>query len=172
MGVEWQRYVSGRRPLKTIPTQGSCLGLLLCGPWLKDSCCLPDLLPRMELLLPWLLTRDGLKLLEDSKPNQTFPFKVLTLSIPNVVDAVPRVVWALPYFGFYYCKRHHDQGNSYKGQHLVRVGLQVQRFSPLPSRQEHGSIQAGIVLEELRVLHLHLKDARRRLASRQLGWGS
>jgi hypothetical protein len=34
------------------------------------------------------------------------------------------------------------------------------------SRQEHGSIQAGMV-QELRVLHLHLKDARR-LASRQL----
>jgi hypothetical protein len=29
-----------------------------------------------------------------------------------------------------------------------------------------------MVLEELRVLHLHLKAARRRLASRQLEWGS
>ena len=47
--------------------------------------------------------------------------------------------------------------------------LQVQRFSPLSSRQEHGSIQAGMVQEELRVLHLHLKAARRILASRQLG---
>jgi hypothetical protein len=32
------------------------------------------------------------------------------------------------------------------------LGLQVQRFSPLSSRQEHGSIQAGIVQEELRAL--------------------
>jgi hypothetical protein len=30
--------------------------------------------------------------------------------------------------------RHHDQGNSYEGQHLIGVGLQVQRFSPLSSR--------------------------------------
>jgi hypothetical protein len=61
-------------------------------------------------------------------------------------------------------KRHHDQGNSYKRQHLIRAGLQVQRFSPLSSRQEHGSIQAGMGLEELRVLHLVLK-ANRKLAS-------
>ena len=27
-------------------------------------------------------------------------------------------------------KRHHDQGNSYKEQHLIGAGLQVQRFSP------------------------------------------
>jgi hypothetical protein len=32
----------------------------------------------------------------------------------------------------------------------------------------HGSIRAGMVLEELRVLHLHLKTARRILMSRQL----
>jgi len=34
---------------------------------------------------------------------------------------------------------------------------------------EHGSIQAGMVQAELRVLHLHLKAARRKLTSRQLG---
>ena len=34
-------------------------------------------------------------------------------------------------------KRHHNQGNSYKRQqHLTGAGLQVQRFSPLSSRQE------------------------------------
>jgi hypothetical protein len=42
--------------------------------------------------------------------------------------------------------------------------VSVQRFSPLSS-----IIQAGMVQEELRVLPLHLKAARRRLASRQLG---
>ena len=31
-------------------------------------------------------------------------------------------------------KRHHDQGNAYKGQHLTEAGLQVQGFSPLSSR--------------------------------------
>jgi len=28
-------------------------------------------------------------------------------------------------------KRHHDWGNSYEGKHLLRTGLQFQRFSPL-----------------------------------------
>jgi len=51
--------------------------------------------------------------------------------------------------------RHHDQGKSYKGQHLIGAGLQVQRFSPLSSRQEHGSVQAGMVQEELRIPQLH-----------------
>jgi hypothetical protein len=35
--------------------------------------------------------------------------------------------------GFTVVKRHHDQGNTYKGQHLVGAGLQIQRFSPLSS---------------------------------------
>jgi hypothetical protein len=68
--------------------------------------------------------------------------------------------------------RHHDQGKSYKKQHLIRAGLQVQRFSPLSSRWEHGSIQAGMAQEELRVLCLNPKAASGRLTSRQLGWGS
>jgi hypothetical protein len=68
--------------------------------------------------------------------------------------------------GFTAVSRHHDQGNSYN---LIGAGLQVQRFSLLSSRQEHGSIQAGMVQEELRVLHLDLKAASRILASRQLG---
>jgi hypothetical protein len=33
-------------------------------------------------------------------------------------------------------KRHHDRGKSYKGQHLIGAGLQVQSFSPLSSRQK------------------------------------
>jgi hypothetical protein len=33
-------------------------------------------------------------------------------------------------------KRHHDQGNSYKGKHLIGAGLQFQSFSPLSSWQE------------------------------------
>ena len=37
------------------------------------------------------------------------------------------------------------------------------------SRQENGSIQAGMVQEALRVLHLYLKAASRILASMQLG---
>ena len=33
-------------------------------------------------------------------------------------------------------KRHNDQGNSYKGKHLIGAGLRFQRFSPLSSWQE------------------------------------
>ena len=58
-------------------------------------------------------------------------------------------------------KRHHDQDNSYKGKHLIGAGLQVQRCSPLSSWQKHGSIQVDMVLEELRVLQVDLKRARR-----------
>jgi len=66
--------------------------------------------------------------------------------------------------------RHHDQCKFYKGEHLIGADLQVQRFSPSSSRWEHGSIQAGMVQEELRVLHLHLKEARNTLnIPRELG---
>ena len=65
--------------------------------------------------------------------------------------------------------RHHEHGNSYKGQHFIGAGIQVQRFSPLSSRREQGLIQAGMAQEELRVLRLHLKAASRILTSRQLG---
>ena len=56
-----------------------------------------------------------------------------------------------------------------KKQHSIGAGLQVQRFSPLLSRWEDGSIQAGMAQEELRVLCLHPKAASGRLTSRQLG---
>jgi hypothetical protein len=58
---------------------------------------------------------------------------------------------------------------SYKKQHLIGAGLQVQRFSPLSSRWECGSVQAGMVQKELKVLYLYLKAARRILTSRKLG---
>jgi hypothetical protein len=69
-------------------------------------------------------------------------------------------------------KRHHDQGNSYKGQHLIGIGLQVQRSSQLSSRQEHSIIQADMGLEELKVLHLDTNADRRRLAPTWLRRGS
>jgi hypothetical protein len=52
--------------------------------------------------------------------------------------------------------------------HLIGASLQVQRFSPLSSRWEHGSIQVAMVQEELRIQTLHLKAVGRRLASRKL----
>jgi hypothetical protein len=51
------------------------------------------------------------------------------------------------------------------------AGLQFHRFSPLSSKQEHGSIPAGMVKEELRVLLLYLKAANRIITSKQLGQG-
>jgi hypothetical protein len=54
-------------------------------------------------------------------------------------------------------KRNHDQGNSYKGQYLIQADIYIQRFSPLSSRWEPGSIQADMGPEELGVLHIHPK---------------
>jgi hypothetical protein len=58
-------------------------------------------------------------------------------------------------------KRYHEHGKSYIRKHLIVAGLQFQRFSPLSSRQENGSMQLDLVLEELRVLHLHPQAAGR-----------
>jgi hypothetical protein len=44
----------------------------------------------------------------------------------------------------------------------------VTEIQSISTRWEHGSIQADMVQEKLRVLHLHLKAAGRILASRQL----
>jgi len=57
--------------------------------------------------------------------------------------------------------RHRDQGNSYKGNLLLGLANRFRGFSPLSSRWERGNVQAGMVQEELRILHLHLKAARR-----------
>ena len=55
-------------------------------------------------------------------------------------------------------KRHHDQGKSYKGQHFIGAGLQFQSFSVFSGK--YGIMQADLVLDELRVLHLDSKEAR------------
>jgi hypothetical protein len=52
------------------------------------------------------------------------------------------------------------------------LGLAYRFRGSLSSRWEHGSIQAGMVQEELGLLYLHLKTASGILAPRQLGWGS
>jgi hypothetical protein len=41
--------------------------------------------------------------------------------------------------------RHYDQGNSYKDNIYLGAGLQVQRFSSLSSRWEHGRHSVGRV---------------------------
>lgn len=61
------------------------------------------------------------------------------------------------------------EGGNFKNTIQFRAILQLQRFSPLSLRQEHGSIQGGMVQVELRVLHLRLKEASGRLTPRHLG---
>jgi hypothetical protein len=60
-------------------------------------------------------------------------------------------------------KRHHDQGNSDKRQHLILAGLQFQNSVHYHHGRKHSSVQVGMVQEDLRVLHLHPKEARRKL---------
>ena len=52
-------------------------------------------------------------------------------------------------------KRHHDHGDSNKGQHLVGDGLQFQRFNPVSFMAESMATytQADMVLEDWRSLH-------------------
>jgi hypothetical protein len=69
-------------------------------------------------------------------------------------------------------KRHYGQGNSFRGLHLNGAGLQFKGSVHYHHGRKHDRVQAGMVLEELRVLHLVLKANKRRLVSRQLGEGS
>ena len=50
--------------------------------------------------------------------------------------------------------RHHDQGNSYKEQHLIGAAYTFRGSVHYHHGRKHGSVQADTVLEELRVLHL------------------
>ena len=75
--------------------------------------------------------------------------------------------------GFTAVNRNHDHGSSYKDDiYLIGAGLQIQRFSPLSSRQGLVSIREGMVQASLSVLYLHPKAASGRMVSRELGWGS
>jgi hypothetical protein len=66
-------------------------------------------------------------------------------------------------------KRHHDHGNSYNWATFNRGLVYTFRSSIYCHGGKHNWVQAGIVQEKLRVLHLVLKANRKRLASRQLG---
>jgi hypothetical protein len=57
-------------------------------------------------------------------------------------------------------KRHHDQGDLYKGQHLIGAGLLFRGLVHYSHGGKPGSMQTDLVLEkELRVLHLDLQAA-------------
>lgn len=43
---------------------------------------------------------------------------------------------------------HHEQGNSYKGKHLIGPGLWFKGLIHYHHGGEHGSIQADMVLEK------------------------
>jgi hypothetical protein len=60
-------------------------------------------------------------------------------------------------------KRHHDQGNAYKGKHFTGADLQFQNSLHYHHGGKHGNMQADMVLQELRALHIDPKTARRRL---------
>jgi len=60
-------------------------------------------------------------------------------------------------YSFVAVKRYHDQGNSYKGHHLIGADLQFQMSSPLSSWWEtwqHSGRHSARGIEEPRVLHL------------------
>jgi hypothetical protein len=61
-------------------------------------------------------------------------------------------------------KRHHDHGNSYKGKYLIGAGLQFQRFSLLLLGEDSGMQADMMMKKKLRVLHLDLQAAGRKLA--------
>jgi hypothetical protein len=63
--------------------------------------------------------------------------------------------------GFIAVQRHHDQGNSYNGKHLFEAGLYFEKFRPLSSWWEAWQSCKQTWLEELRVLHLGQKAARK-----------
>ena len=51
-------------------------------------------------------------------------------------------------------KRHHDHSNSYKGKHLIRAGLWFRGLACYCHGGKQDGMQADMVLEKLRVLHL------------------
>jgi len=52
------------------------------------------------------------------------------------ITAIPQFLIPISVLGFSAVKRYRGQGNSYK--YLIGVGLQVQKFSPLSTRWDHG----------------------------------
>ena len=49
-------------------------------------------------------------------------------------------------------KKHH--GNSYEGEHLIRLAYSFRGLGHYHHGGKHGSKNIGLVLEELRVIHL------------------
>ena len=56
-------------------------------------------------------------------------------------------------------KRHYGQGGSYRGKHLIGLAESFRGLLHYHHGRKPGSMQADMVLEESRVLHLDLKTA-------------
>jgi hypothetical protein len=63
-------------------------------------------------------------------------------------------------YGVVAVKRHHDHGNSYKDNISLGQAYRFRGSVHCHHDGKHGSVQAGMVQEELRVLHLVLKATR------------
>ena len=89
-------------------------------------------------------------LVPDRYSPSNFVFYIHSCSVTHFGTVLVRVSIAV--------KKHHGQGNSYKGKHFIGVGLQFRGSV----HYHHGGLQADVVLEKLlRVLHLDLKAAGR-----------
>jgi hypothetical protein len=62
--------------------------------------------------------------------------------------------WQLFFVCLFVCLFVFKLDNSYKGQHLIGAGLQFRGSVHYHHGRKHGSVQADMVLEELRVLQL------------------
>ena len=102
-------------------------------------------------------TRNPSKPKPQSKPLSSIPpwslYQLLSLY------QVPALTGFLPYFSqnSIAVKRHHDQGYSYKGQHLIGDSLHVRVSVHYGQGWTHGSIQAVMAPQKQRVLYLVLK---------------
>ena len=88
--------------------------------------------PRQKLLGGYLAKCVLLSLRSRNENSFFKPFFPHTLEVVWLfLQRACILVWV-----FIAVKRQYDQGNSYKGQHLIGAGFQVLRFSPFSSWQE------------------------------------
>ena len=73
-------------------------------------------------------------------------------------------------WGYSAVKRHHDQSNTDKENHIFGAGLQFRSLIHYHYGRKHCTIQVDMVLEkELRVLHLDWQETRRKEMALRLG---
>lgn len=103
-----------------------------------------DIFRRNEISCSWIARNNTVKVGILTKATYTFnasPIKLLTGLFSDLDRALPKFIWkskkpSVLVRVSIIVKRHSDQKNVYKGQLLIGLGLQFQRFSPLSSWQE------------------------------------